>query len=148
MTCSITSADRLIRDRCHHAVFFGFVYAFAGTGVVPAVLQGASRRLHHAQRVHPDRAELGRHQVSRATCSAAASSRAGPTTWAVLERNPNGTPGRQPARGERSRAGSREPPISGRVRRSCSRTPRHLSPTGDARGVNPTPDLVTTSGSG
>ena len=74
---------------------------------------------------------------------------------ALLQRTPS--PPELPAGDDPSRewanqvcsAGSQKRPTSGLDQKNLlSTTPRTWSPTGHTRGVNPTPDLVTTSGSG
>ena len=134
-------------------VLFGLVYPLRRRRALPALLQAPGRRLHHRQRLDPDRAELVPDQVPGPPARQLRVPGPPRCPRPVLRRrNPRATtrPG-TPATTRWWPTGSPAspgPPTSGPVRKSCSTTPRHSSPTGTRGACNPTSDLVTTSGSG
>ena len=122
---------------------------------VPAALQAPGGRIDHRQRIDPDRAELVPDHVpvigSARACSRDA--RRGRPVRRIGESRSRRR--RQPARGQQHsrQAGRAEPrgvrrATSAPAPRCCCRTRSSSWPTGRLAGSNPTPDLVTTSGSG
>ena len=118
-------------------VFFGFVYAFAGTGVAQVLFPIPGRRLRDEERF----TLIGQNWSSpkwfhgrpddTGPYAASATQRAATTHWSRT-----------------ASTASRPRPTWDRTRRRSRTTPKHSSRYWHKLGVKPTIDLVTTSGSG
>ena len=121
-------------------VVFGFVYAFAGTGLSQLLFKSQAERLDDHERLAAHRPELVQPQVvPRSSRRHRVPTRATrrPTPAAATTRwSPTAAPA------------SLRPPSSARAPRCSWPTRRPSSPTGTSSESNPTVDLVTTSGSG
>ena len=121
-------------------VFFGFVYAFVGTGVAQllfkhqadgSITANGSTLIGQNWSTPSARSSTGQLRLP-----GPARRHSGPTP---ANTNPPGIRRRQPPRGQRRAAASRRRPTSGRGRRSCSRTPRSSWPTGTSPRREPHP---------